>query len=319
MTLLMPTAGLAAQAAPGQQPAQQDFLTTIIWTIAALSIAEMIRNSIQGLFARLYGFNETGVAQKAVGAIAGIGALFGLANVMRATAGGHGGGSGGGHGSGGGDGGIKLSGENAPIGGGDGRPGSLTPGGEGNDGSAASINMAAGQTSGLEKAATTGNKWGNALGSFTRGATTTVAAVGMGVAGMAVPGGDRLVQASVNAFDKTVGAAVGYAGSAAGRFMGVQGSMLGQSWQARKQAQKLTGDKVSVAEGFRLAAGGATMQDAVSRSLKLGGAQAIHEKAGQFVLGGMQRDAANRPATGKMDSGVNYGSQGLGGWWDYDW
>ena len=87
----MPTAGLAAQAAPGQQPAQQDFLTTIIWTIAALSIAEMIRNSIQGLFARLYGFNETGVAQKAVGAIAGIGALFGLANVMRATAGGHGG------------------------------------------------------------------------------------------------------------------------------------------------------------------------------------------------------------------------------------
>src|SRR5208337_4093930 len=126
----------------------------------------MIRNSIQGLFARLYGFNETGVAQKAVGAIAGIGALFGLANVMRATAGGHGGGSGGGHGSGGGDGGIKLSGENAPIGGGDGRLGSLTPGGEGNDGSAASINMAAGQTSGLEKAATTGNKWGNALGSF---------------------------------------------------------------------------------------------------------------------------------------------------------
>jgi hypothetical protein len=327
MTLLLPPAGLAAQAAPGQQAAQQDFLTTIIWTIAALSIAEMIRNSIQGLFSRLYGFNETGVAQKAVGAIAGMGALLGLANVMRATAGGHGGGSGGGHGSGGGGGGIKLSGENALPGGGDGGPGGMTPGGEGNapgsgasDGSAASMNMAAGQTSGLEKAAGAGNKWGNTLGSFTRGATTTVAAVGMGFAGMAVPGGDRLAQTGVNAFDKTVGAAVGYAGSAAGRFMGVQGSMLGQSWQARKQAQKLTGGKVSVAEGFRLAAGGATMQDAVSRSLKLGGAHAVHEKAGQFVLGGMQRDAAaNRPTTGKMDSGVSYGSHGEGGWWDYDW
>jgi hypothetical protein len=49
------------------------------------------------------------------------------------------------------------------------------------------------------------------------------------------------------------------------------------------------------------------MQDALSRSLKIGGAYALHEKAGQFVLGGMKRDAAaSRPTTGKMDSGVNY-------------
>ena len=311
MTLLVPAAAFADQTAQGQQ----DFLTTIIWTIAALSIAEMIRNSIQGLFTRLSGLNEAGIAQKAVGAIAGMSALFGLANVMKATAAGHGGGggSGGGHGSGGG-GGIKLSGEQAPSGGGEGGPSSMTPGGEEaaseggtSAGLAASLNMPAGHTSGLEKAADIGNKWGNALGTSSRRAATTMAAGALGIAGTAVPMGSHLVQAGTAAVDSTLGAAVGYAGSAIGRFAGVQGSMLGQSWQARKQAQKLTAGKVSVAEGFRIAAGGGTMQDALSRSLKIGGAYALHEKAGQFVLGGMKRDvAASRPKTGKMDSGVNY-------------
>jgi hypothetical protein len=312
MTLLAPTAAMADQSAQGQQ----DFLTTIIWTIAALSIAEMIRNSIQGIFTRLSGLNEAGIAQKAVGAIAGMGALFGLANVMRATAAGHGGGggSGGGRASGGDGGGIKLSGEHAPSGGGEGRPSGMPPGGEvdlSEDGSPAgladSLKMPTGHTTGFEQAADVGNKWGNALGTYSRRAATTAAAGALGIAGMAVPLGSRLAQAGAVAADSTIGAAAGYAGSAIGRFAGVQGSMLSQSWQARKQAQNLTGGKISAAEGFRIAAGGVTMPDAFSRSLKFGGAYALHDKAGQFVLGWMKRDAAtSRPTTGKMDNGVNY-------------
>jgi hypothetical protein len=329
--LLLPAAALADQAVLGQQAASQDFLATIVWTIAALSLAEMIRNSIQGLFSRLYGFNESGAGMKAVGAIAGMGSLFGLANVMRATAGEFmgGGRSEGRSSSGAGGGSISLSGETSYMGGESVLAG-MTTGGEGDKGvtrdggatgeMASALGMKAGQTSGLEKATGTGNQWGRTLGSLARRATTAIAAMGMGMAGMAIPGGDHLVQAGVNVFDKTVGAAAGYAGSAAGRFAGVQGSLLGHSLQTGKRAQKLTGGQIGVAESFRMVAGGATVQDAIARSLKLGGACAVHEKAGQFILGGMQNEAAaNSPAKGKMDSGVNYKSQGWGGYWDYDW
>jgi hypothetical protein len=308
MILLAPGAAFADQTATGQQ----DFLTTMIWTIAALSIAEMIRNSIQGIFARLSGLNEASIAQKTIGAMAGMGAIFGLANAIRATASGQGG-CGSHTLSGAGSSGIKLSGENYPCGCGDGGASFVSPGGEeksselGTSDLAAVLKMPEGHTAGLEKAADLGNKWGNALGAYSRRATATVAEGALGVAGMAVPMGSRLVQAGTMAVDSTIGSAAEYAGSAVGRFVGVQGSMLGQSWEARKQAQKLTGSKVSAAEGFRITAGGSTMQDALSRSLKFGGAYALHEKAGQSVLRGMKRDpAASMPTTGKMDSTVDY-------------
>jgi hypothetical protein len=169
------------------------------------------------------------------------------------------------------------------------------------------MKMPNGHTEGLERAGDIGSKWGNALGSYSRRATSTVAAGALGVAGMAFPMSNRLVQNGAMAVDNTIGAAAGYAGSAIGRFAGFQGSMFSQSLQARNRAQKLKGGKVSAAEGFRIVAGGVTMQDALSRSLKVGGAYALHERAGQFVLGGMKRDAAaGKPTTGKMDSAVNY-------------
>jgi hypothetical protein len=305
MILLAPAVAMADQPVQGQQ----DFLTTIIWTIAALSIAEMIRNSIQGIFARLSGLNEAGIAQKAVGAIAGMGALFGLANVMRATATGNGGGGfgGGSHGTGEGCGGIRLSGEDAPYGCGEVRPEVDASEDGAPVGLTDCLKMPTGHTTGFEQAADAGNKWGNALGMYSRRATTTVAAGALGIAGMAVPMGSRLAQAGTVAADSTIGAAAGYAGSAIGRFAGVQGSMLNQSWQAGKQVQQMTGGKASTAEGFRIAAGGVTMQDAFSRSLKFGGAYALHDKAGQFMLGWMQKDTTGgRPTTGRMDNRVHY-------------
>jgi hypothetical protein len=293
----LPAAAFADSSLPAQQAPQQDFLTIIIWTIAALSIAELIRNAIQGLFARLSGYRESSSAQKAVGALAGMGALVGLANVIRATAGDHGGSNGEHLGADKGGSGIKLAGESVPSGDGSGSSARM----------AAAMKMPAGQTTGLEKAVSAGHRAGNALGSLARNTATTAAAMGMGIAGMAVPGGDRLAQAGISTFDQTVGAAAGYAGSAAGRFLGVQGNLLGQSWLAGKQTQQKTGGPVNVAEAFRMVAGGANVQDAVARSMKVGGAYAVHEQMGHYVIGKLRKDTeAKQPATGRMDSGVNY-------------
>ncbi len=165
LVVLMPAASFAASTDPGQAaapgPTAQDCLTVIVWTIAALSIAEMIRNSIQGLFTRLSGINESGFATKAVGAISGVGALFGLANLSRTTVGGfsgHSGGFSGGQRTGE----INLAGVNSPLEGASLQTDGVFAGKPYGEMAGSNFSLETpGTTVGLQRASQTGNRWGS--------------------------------------------------------------------------------------------------------------------------------------------------------------
>ncbi|MTI84399.1 MAG: hypothetical protein FH756_10940 [Firmicutes bacterium] len=65
-----------------------NWLTLIIGLLVILPITEMIRNSMQGLFARWAGVNEEKWAGRAMLGMTGLGAIAGLGNVGKATLGG---------------------------------------------------------------------------------------------------------------------------------------------------------------------------------------------------------------------------------------
>ncbi|WP_157834949.1 hypothetical protein [Desulfofalx alkaliphila] len=57
----------------------------LVWMYAIIPLSEMLRNSVQGLFTRMSGFDESGTATKVFGAIGGVSSLVGMGNLMRAT------------------------------------------------------------------------------------------------------------------------------------------------------------------------------------------------------------------------------------------
>jgi hypothetical protein len=125
------------------------------------------------------------------------------------------------------------------------------------------------------------------------------------MAGAAIPGGANLAEAGTDLFRNTGGRAIGYAGTAAGRFAGTHAGLLTQSLAAQRQS----GGRVGISEAFRMVAGGATVGEAVSRSMRFAVSQTFHPQAGPMALAGQAEDAAgtsvaNRP-TSSMD-GVRY-------------
>jgi hypothetical protein len=292
--LLAPPAASAAPGDPGQAAAQgqngQDLLTIIIWAIAALSISEMIRNSIQGLFTRLSGMNEASFASKAVGAIAGVGALFGLASLGGATlgAGARAGASGGQ--SFGGQSSINLGGQPAPEGAGQGL---------------ATGTGQVGDTAGLSAAGRAGSNLGASIGGFARSVATGIAGGALTLATSAIPGGERLAEAGTRFFNNTVGLGIQHAGAAAGRFVGTHGHLLGQSLQARR----LSGGTTGLKDAFQQVTGGASFSDAMKRSMKFSTLHAAHQRAGGLALEGMKADgekAGGEQAPVTSMDGVRY-------------
>jgi hypothetical protein len=190
------TAGL--QTAIAAQPANgQNMITILIWLMAMLPVAEMIRNSMQGLFTRHSEFDEAGFATRSLAAIAGIGGMIGLSNLGRATFGhgmsgrtpGGGGGWDGGAGHAAGQG-IKLTGSDAPLGGGAGSVPAPMP-----DVPAVSIAGVTPSQSGVSPAGGLQRavSWGEKAGAFTGGvagaATSSFVSGAIGLAGCAIPGG----------------------------------------------------------------------------------------------------------------------------------
>lgn len=277
--LLAPLAALAAPADPGQAAGQgQDFLTIIIWTTAALSISEMIRNSIRGLFARLSGVNEAAFASKAVGAIAGVGSLFGLTALGGVTmgAGARSGASGGQSFKG--QGGINLGGQPNPGG----SASQLFSTGTGQ----------AGDTGGLAAAGKAGNNWGAPLGGFARSMATGLVGGALSLATSAIPGGERLAETGTRFFDNTAGLGIQKAGGAAGSFAGANLHLLGQSLQANRLSKGTAG----LGGAFQQVTGGSSLGDAMKRSMKFSAANAAHQQMGGIALERMKGSEAQDPA-----------------------
>jgi hypothetical protein len=289
------------------QPTPQDSLTIIIWTIAALSIAEMIRNTLQGLFARLSGFNEMNFAQKAVGAIAGMGALFGLASLGKTTLSSNGA-QGGWYTGGQNSAGMKLSGEAVPDG--DVLYGAAAVGQAGittaSSGKGSGPETYSVKNAGFMRAAQTGSSLGKTMGSFASNTATVGAGAIMSMAGAAIPGGERLAAMGQNAFRHTAGRLFGYTGEAAGRFVGANASLLGQSYAVKRQSS----GQMSVGDAFKMVAGGSTFEEAMSRSLKFSTAHSLHPGLGRMALEGLTPDAQQADRTSNNTSasmdGVRY-------------
>lgn len=66
-----------------------NWLESIVWMMILIPVAEMIRNSVQGLFTRLSGVDEAGAVGKAMG-IFGLASLVGLGGLAKSTVGGSG-------------------------------------------------------------------------------------------------------------------------------------------------------------------------------------------------------------------------------------
>lgn len=93
--------------------ASSNWLSALIWAIAVIPLGEMIRNSVQGLFTRMSGFDEAGTAGRVMGFL-GLGSVMGAGKLASATAGGGSKSLSGGDMKGGGSGNMALQGRESP-------------------------------------------------------------------------------------------------------------------------------------------------------------------------------------------------------------
>ncbi len=278
----------------------QNMIVILIWFVAMLPIAEMIRNSMLGLFTRHSEFDEAGFATKSLAAIAGLGGLVGLSQLGKASFGagaaggipggavGRSGGMGGGgvvSTSGTGSGGanpIALQGREAFPGG---DAGSALPATASTDGAAMSAATAAGGTvaqgmgkpgagliGGLQQAASFGERAGARVGGAAGAITSSFVSGATALAGSAIPGGKHLADAGQK-FGHVVGKVAEHGVGAVTRGIATYGHLVAQTgsdWL--KQGDK---EGYGIGESFRRVTGGETLGDASGRAWKVAGANTV--------------------------------------------
>lgn len=246
----------SAQSANGQ-----NMITILIWLMAMLPIAEMIRNSMQGLFTRRSEFDEAGFATRSLAAIAGIGGMIGLSNLGRATFGpgmprrspGGGDGRDGGVSHVAGEG-IKLTGSDAPLGGGTGIASVPMP--DVHPVSAAGApptQLGASPAKGLRRAVSWGEKAGVFAGGVAGAATSSFVSGAIGLAGCAIPGGQVFADVGRKA-GSTAGMLAEHGVNAVTRSAATHGHLFAQSASYWVQQGRREGD--SFGESFRRVSSG---------------------------------------------------------------
>ncbi|RJO62785.1 MAG: hypothetical protein C4542_02155 [Dehalococcoidia bacterium] len=257
----------------------QNWFQLLVWLMILLPIAEMLRNSVQGLFTRMSGIDESGAAGKVMGAL-GLGAMVGMGRLASTAAPRK-------HPvqppSGGPSGGLSLGGREAPpspppisppggspAGGSFGAfgPGSTTvsSGPAGNVGVARTSVSGASGLGELGSGSATQNLYG-AQGARLSQVVSTSRAVGAAgakalaapaaVMFAAVPGGQHMVN---------LASAVG---GAAGRAVGAVGGLAYQTAKVRKE------EGVGVKEAFKQVTGGKDAARSIGRAATVVGAEVV--------------------------------------------
>jgi hypothetical protein len=251
-----------------------NWLTLLIGLLVILPITEMLRNSMQGLFARFAGVNEEKWAGRAMLGMTGLGAIAGLGNVGKATLGG-------------------LTG------------GTVTPGlgpgsGPGSSGMAGGSQSSSGMTTPSTASFQPGISMGNVAGNTaTMGGTTYT----QNPAGIFVPGTNSTSENKNNSQSQDTGIP-GVARSASGQASNSIGSKLGGAIGGAMGATMLGRGGEKFVKGG--AAVGGAMARGITSSAKLGKKVYSQVKQGNSVGEAMRNMTGGQSVTQSMGRAASF-------------